>query len=576
MMMDKQQPKNVTRSKAKGIADEKVTTILGVQYTHIRMKEGDDLYVTQHGLPFRQQLLPENVIKDREWFEANSQKLFGSHMRSGGTGTLYRIRTKPVDGRSLDIVLKWNRMAQDIPGHRDAEEFLNAEFNSPFEEFALMMEMRGAAGIPGQRRIHTHKPLAIYVPSSPVDPERLGRKEYKMREKMRNHTEIDLDLRRRYAVIYEWVKGIDLCEACHRGFVTETAMGEFTLAVDEALGDIGYLVRDRKPQHIIVRPEGRFFKARRDGDPPPHALIDFELLERTPAREREIRASRRHDYLVRQVHRFQVLTPEHFPEHLQLVAALGVDYVCGRAESTGGILWVTGNDPALYDYFLPERWEPTPRMRLSAVDEVYETVSKDNIHLVWKISRVGRVPEMDPFRPRENEVIKHGNNSPFEEVAIALELDRAGVPTIFPRAIYMTNHPCEMVMHLQDPSRYESHRDLMFRDGRQFLRSDREYVTIWGYWNRSDADLASKDEDYYEPVDALRALREGLIDEQIYFSLMRKTQERLADIGIEDLAFGGRHKLLSIDATGSVVLDTDGLPLVRICNVELMRHVRRH
>ena len=552
---------------------DSTVTVLDVRYAHVRAGP-DDLYLTQYGLPFRGQLLPHNFLTDRGWFEANSQKLFGSHMRSGGTGTLYRIRTKPAEGRSLDIVLKWNRMAQDVPGYRESEELQTAEFNSPFEEFALVMEMRATGGESGRKRVRTHRPLAIYVPGSTVDPERLGRREYKMREKIRNHTEIDLDLNRRYAVIYEWVKGIDLAEACHSGLVTETVMREFTLAVDKELESTGYVVRDRKPHHIIMRPKGSFFRPRRDSDLPPHALVDFELLERTQAHEHEVRALRRHYYLNKQARRFQIQSPKHFPGHLQLISVLGVEYVTGRAESTGGMLWVVGRDPELFDYFIPERWEPTPRTRLSAVDEVYETVSKDDIHLVWKVSRTGRVPDMDPFRPHENEIIKHGYNSPFEEVAMAIELDVAGVPSTFPRAIYMTNHPSGMAQHLRDPSRYESHRQFRFDAGDSFLRADREYVTVWGYWNRTDEELASRDGDYYQPVDALRAFREGRIDQQVYFGLLRKTRERLAQIGVEDLDFGGRHKLLSINAAGDIVLDSDGLPSVRICGFELMRHMR--
>ena len=68
-----------------------------------------------------------------------------------------------------------------------------------------------------------------------------------MRKKIQNHTEIELDLDRRYAVIYEWVKGIDLAEACHSGLVGEDVLREYTLAVDRELAGLGYLVRDRNP-----------------------------------------------------------------------------------------------------------------------------------------------------------------------------------------------------------------------------------------------------------------------------------------------------------------------------------------
>ena len=80
---------------------------------------------------------------------------------------------------------------------------------------------------------------------------------------------------------------------------------------------------------------------------------------------------------------------------------LDVSYIYGRTESTDGALWVVGKDHELFDYFLPERWEKTPRTKLSSHHETYYTVSKDNIHLVWKLSNTGFVPEMDPFKADE-------------------------------------------------------------------------------------------------------------------------------------------------------------------------------
>jgi len=547
---------------------ENAVTVLGVRYTHIRVG-ADDLYLTDYGLPFRRQLAPSNFLTDRAWFDSHAQKLYGSHMRSGGTGTLYRIRTKPVDARSLEIVLKWNRMAQEVPGYRDDEDLLTAEFNSPFEEFALLMEMRANSRAAGHSRIHTHKPLAIYVPATTVDPDRLGRKEYKMREKIKSHEEIELDLCRRYGVIYEWVKGIDIAEACHREIISEQRMQSLTLAVDRELDQAGFLVRDRKPQHIIIRPHSRHFRARQGNGLLPYALVDFELLERTREHEEKVRAGRRRNYLVRQAHRFDISTPGDFPPHLAQVSVFGVDYIFGVTESTGGALWVVGRDPHLFDYFLPERWEPTPRTRLSAVDEVYETTTKDDVHLVWKMSRVGRIPDVDPFRPQEKKIIEYGYNSPFEEVALALELNRSGICSTPPRAIYMTNRPSGMADHLRDSNRYDSHRDLVLPDGTALLRPDREYVTVWEYCNRVDDELDDARE--FQPVDALRALRETSINEQTYFAVLRKTADRLAEVGIEDLKFGGRHKLLLLDSSDAVLLDHDGLPSVRICNFELMR-----
>jgi len=49
----------------------------------------------------------------------------------------------------------------------------------------------------------------------------------------------------------------------------------------------------------------------------------------------------------------------------------------GHAESTGGLLWVVGHDPELFNYFLPERWRRTPRWCLSEKRGVFHTRTKD-------------------------------------------------------------------------------------------------------------------------------------------------------------------------------------------------------
>jgi hypothetical protein len=46
--------------------------------------------------------------------------------------------------------------------------------------------------------------------------------------------------------------------------------------------------------------------------------------------------------------------------------------------------------------FLPERRRHTPSKKLSAISETDYTLSKGNVHLVWKLSRVGEKPEVSP------------------------------------------------------------------------------------------------------------------------------------------------------------------------------------
>jgi len=124
---------------------------------------------------------------------------------------LYKVTTKKINGKSKDIVIKWNRMGQDIPGSFDLKE-LNIEFNSPFEEFALVTELRNTC-YESTSQIVTHKPLAIYVPVGDIELDRLGRKSYKMKAIISNHDDIKLHMHRNYAVIYEWIKGIDSTQA---------------------------------------------------------------------------------------------------------------------------------------------------------------------------------------------------------------------------------------------------------------------------------------------------------------------------------------------------------------------------
>ena len=401
-------------------ASQPLITVLGVKYLHLQMKDGTDLYVTEHGLPFTKCLLPENHWGDQQWWSKNRVRLLGS-------SSVYRVPTKKVDDRSIDIVIKWNRMGQDIPGETEAAVALHdAEFNSPFMEFSLLLEMRADRNGSGSQ-IYTHKPLAIYVPRKFVEGERLGRKKYKMQNILQTHNEVAIDWNRNYAVIYEWVKGIDSSKAHKDGLIDHDAMVALYERATTELEHKGYRVRDNKPQHIIVRPSGDGRLAQDRLGKTLYGLIDFELLERTPQKEEAMRAAKRHEYLVRQAHRFK--THEKFPPGLTQVNIMGVDYVYGQVESTGGALWVVGRDPVLFDYFLPEKWRATPRVKQAASTRFFKTMTKDNVHLVWRVSRVGQQPKADPFVRSGRQALTYGYNSPFEEFSIAMELSRGGIDT---------------------------------------------------------------------------------------------------------------------------------------------------
>jgi len=543
------------------LAPRPLITVLGVKYLHLRMEDGSDLYVTEHGLPSTKCLMPENHWADEAWMKSHG-------LRLPGTSALYRVTTKEVDGQARQIVVKWNRMGQDIPGETQVTDVAGAEFNSPFMEFSLVIELRNTRfESPG--RLYTHKPLAIYVPRKYVKGEQLGRRRYRMEAIVRSHEEIAIDWNRNYAVIYEWLKGIDAVEAFRKGLLDNDTLAELVQRAGEELDEKGFMVSDNKPQHVIVRSANNGLLVRDRRGKPLYGLVDFELLKRTPAREDRMRARKRRDYLVRQAHRFE--PREQFPSGLTAVTIMGVDFVYGQVESTGGALWVVGRDPVLFDYFLPEKWRRTPRTRLSTAYEIYETVTKDNVHLVWRVSRVGQIADADPFVRREKRILAHGYNSPFEEFSIAMELSRRGIETTYPRAIYMTGHRTTVSSSLADQSRYESHAGLLTSDGHPILSRNHEYLTIWGYWNGPDDALAAKDEPVYQGIDALAAYREGRLTQREYVRVVSATQKRLAAAGVEDLSLRGNHLLLSIDRQQQLALDEKDLPLVRICNFELLR-----
>ncbi|HOD81119.1 MAG: hypothetical protein BWX88_02526 [Planctomycetes bacterium ADurb.Bin126] len=535
--------------------------VMDVEYVHVAMDNGDDLYVTALGLPWLAQLLPGNYWTDAAWFAAHNQRL-------SGTSTLYRIQTKPVGGRPRDIVLKWNRMGQDIPGETQVHELEGAEFNSPFEEFALVFELRRAARRSSQP-VRTHKPLAIYVPAGHVEMDRLGRKAYKFDAKLDSHTEIELHANRNYAVIYEWIKGLDALQAIRQGLLTKEDLPALIARADDEMRRAGFRVRDSKAQHIILRRSAAGDLARDRGGQALYATVDFELLERTPEHEAARRAAKRQAYLIRQARRFEA--SEEMPPNLKLVNVMGVDYVYGRTDSTSGALWVVGRDPSLFDYFLPENWRRTPRTKLSVINQIYDTRTKDNVHLVWKVCRVGEQPDMDPFKPDEKRILEYGYNSPFEEIALNQELARKGIAVTYPRAIYMTGSRSRMSETLSDPSRYRSHAHLLMPDGLPVLRPGHDYMLIWGYWNGPDELLAEKDEEYYVSLSALQAYRQGVISEQDYLRIVEVSRSRLHSVGVEDLNLRGNHLLLALDAHDHLLLDEAGLPQIRICSFELLR-----
>ena len=538
--------------------------IFGVHYLHARMSDNDDIYLTRFGLPLIDHFIPPVFLSDKNWFREHAEKL-------EGTSSAYKVSVEAPGKPASTFVVKWNRMGTNILADDESEEFVGAEFNSPFEEFSLVMELRDTNTDRGKVVI-TQLPLAIYVPAVRNELWRTGREEYVMISKQTKHeNEILLDMYRDYIVVYEWIEGIDAAAATRAGMLQEDLMVELTFDAEERLKQKGYTVRDRKPHHIIVRPRknGRLAETKMKGIL--YALVDFELLERLPKREEERRKDRRLLYHRKQRDRFSVEAQVFEDMQFKYVTVLDVDYVYVHAESTNGRLWVIGKDADLVDFFLPERWLFSPRTRLCTSHEIFHIVTKDEIHIVSKLSKAGMVPNVDPYRKSDHRLLHFGYNTAFEEVSLALSLSRNNIRVVYPRAIYEAVEPMKVSDSLVDPRRYKRYCHVLTPDGDPAFKLGKSYIILWGFYNGLDEQLAEKDGDFLESVDAFTAFHKELITEREYLTIIRRKRRKLHKAGIQDLNLHGTHLLLSITPSGKLLRSGDGFPEVRICNFEFLK-----
>ena len=289
-------------------------SLLGVDYVHMKTLDGGDLYMTQMGLPFWENLLPENWYA-AEWFETKRERL-------EGTSTVYKVPTRRVNGVTLHLVVKWSRVGEGVPLDTFTfNKFIHAEFNSPFEEFSLLMELRKGEAGPAGIRIRTQKPLAIYMPSERLQLWQTGRSEDKIRAKVVRHPGVEIDILRQYVVLYGWVKGWDAVETADHFKLQDRERAEFlarvTCLATHELWQKGYRVVDMKPAHIILRPDRNQSLLRDRNGQLVYALVDYELLERTPEHEQSVRSANRQIYLKHMARRFEADTASPLPAHLQ-------------------------------------------------------------------------------------------------------------------------------------------------------------------------------------------------------------------------------------------------------------------
>ncbi|MFC1509524.1 hypothetical protein ACFL60_07570 [Candidatus Omnitrophota bacterium] len=470
-------------------------------------------------------------------------------------------------------------------------EFINAEFNSPYEEFSLVMEMRDNAFGPKETTIKTQHPLAIYVPPERLQLWQTGRSRHKINKITRRHPGINLDILRQYKVIYRWIEGLNIVEAFEEIGIPETLLIEHLEPImEKAIADLeakGYVVADMKPSHIIIgeknvkrlrklgsddssgntqTKQGKFLhRLIEKGD---FSVVDYELLLRTPAHDEQVKSLRRHSYLDDQRDRFNSTS---LPPFLSQKDILGVPYVHGHVESTGGLLWVVGRNPHLFDYFLPERWRRTPCKPLSKDHEVFYTVTKDNVHIVWKTSRVGEKPLPDDAGKQAALINEYGINSPFEEFAIAHFLEHNGIQTVYIRAIYMTGST--KIEKETDSRPYNSHKNLLGLDNLPILRKNKNYITIRGFYNGTDSWVASHEGSLFQPFDLTQALLNGILKHEECHELLDVTRARLKNVGFDGTLLELNDIIVSLDPDGILVRDSENFPEARICNFELIHQL---
>lgn len=557
-----------------------LVNVLGVVYVHIKTSDGGDLYLTRFAAPNQEYFEIENWY-ERNWFNKHKIRLIG-------TSSVYRVPTKKIGGKSLDLVVKNCRVGEDVPiDTHTLQEFCDAEFNSPWEEFSLVMEMRENHYGPKELKVNPQRPLAIYVPPEKMQAWQSGRSRAKINRIRAKHPGIDLDILKQYKLIYEWIKGNNLMEVFEHIDIDHNELVNHLNTINcKTLGDLnrkGYLIADMKPEHIIISesdteciieigrtqekdaPEKQVDMVYQLINGGRYSVIDYELLLRTSEHENEVKYSRRYSYLDDQRHRFE---PTPLPAHLSYMEVFGVPYLYGHAESTGGRLWVVGRNAHLFDYFLPERWRKTPSLKLSDTKEVFYTITKDNIHLVWETSRIGEMPVGEDEGAHDPKVRQYGINSPFEEFSIAHTLNQLGIPTVYVRAIYMTGS--RKIEASTDLRKYEFHKDIIDPEGNAVLQENHNYITIRGYYNGPDHWVAEHNDSLYTPVDLSKAVYKGIIDESRCRMLLENVKENLKNAGYDGSSLKANDLLLAIDSKGKIMNNSYGKPEVIICNFELI------
>ena len=108
--------------------------------------------------------------------------------------------------------------------------------------------------------------------------------ESKIAAKLARHPETELDILRRYILLYGWIEQMNAVEAADalrlRDGSRESFLAQSTRCAIYDLEQHGFRMLDIKPEHIVVRVRSDGSLLRRRGGQLAYALVDYELLER--------------------------------------------------------------------------------------------------------------------------------------------------------------------------------------------------------------------------------------------------------------------------------------------------------
>jgi len=261
--------------------------IAGVDYLRIQGLQGGDLYVTREGWPAVACLTPDR------WYNGERFHKAGRAL-AGATGAVYRVPVEHRANPNFALVAKFSRVGQEVgitavgSGLHDdpelASRLAGAEFLPPFEEFAHLCRLRSQC----RGLFATNTPLAVYSPPTRYLPWQLGRKRHLQSDFTRrlHASQADAgtggravyDWERLYILLYRWMDGFDAEQAVRSGALSPARAEAWTREAAARLRELGWVVLDHKPRHLILRTHRRTGALLCRAQRPVLGLVDYELL----------------------------------------------------------------------------------------------------------------------------------------------------------------------------------------------------------------------------------------------------------------------------------------------------------